>query len=91
VTHKTLVSVLVWFVGWIGLFLIMEMLALFWKGCPWYTLSRTSWHTERAWWPFQFVFLFGLVILMVHIFEGGIIKLAVFAPKQAARRLKERL
>ena len=86
-THKTLVSLLVWVCGWFMLFVILEMLAIFWKGCPWYTLSRTSWHIERSWWPFQFVFLFGLCVLMVHIFSGGIIKMAVVAPRQAARRL----
>lgn len=79
-------SLAVW-LTWVGIFVALELTALLWKGCPWYTLSRTSWHIERAWWPFQFVFMVGLVVLMIHIFEGGVVKLAVFAPRQAYRRL----
>lgn len=96
-THRTLVSLLVWYVGWLGTFAVLEGLALLWHRlhlpgeCPWFTLSRTSWHIERAWWPFQFVFLFGLCVLMVHIFSGGIVKLAVFGGARGRAVAKARL
>lgn len=83
---KFWLSFIIWVCCWFMSFVILELIAVFWKGCPWYTLSTTGDHIERAWWPFQFVFLIGLCVLMVHIFEGGPIKLAVAYTKKALRR-----
>ena len=58
-------SLLVW-AGWLLLFLALELPALFNK-VPWESLSSTSWTLEDDWHPLQFVFMFGLAVLLVHI------------------------
>jgi hypothetical protein len=52
-----------WFVLW----LVLELTSIYWKSCPWPTLSRTVWHLEDRWDWTQIVFLAGLVVLLVHI------------------------
>lgn len=95
-SHKMLISILVWLVGFLGYFIVMEGLALLWHrlglpgDCPWYTLSRTSWHIEKAWWPFQFVFLIGIAVLLVHIVEGGPVRLAAAYPYRLVRKAVRR-
>lgn len=50
--------------------LVMELLAAFYPGCKWPTISRLCWDLED-WWPgFQVVFLVTLAALLVHIVSG---------------------
>ena len=55
---------------WFLLWLVLELTALWWKGCPWPTLSRTVWTAEDKWSWTQLVFFAGLAILTVHIIWG---------------------
>lgn len=51
---------------WLPWFLVPELLAVFWKNCPWRTLSETVWRLIAYWHPtWYFVLLFG-IILMGH-------------------------
>lgn len=50
--------------------LTLELTAVFWKACPWPTLSRLCWDIEDAWPPVQAVFLVFLACLLVHIIAG---------------------
>ena len=52
-----------WFLIWVAL----ELTAVWWKQCPWPTLSRTAWDAEDKWTWLQLVFFAGLAILLVHI------------------------
>lgn len=79
-------SLIVWSL-WLAAFLTLELAGIFWKGCPWYTLSRTTWTLEDEWAPLSFVILLGLAVLMVHIFVGGPVKLAGAAAKNLAARM----
>lgn len=54
----------------LALWLGFELSAVFWKACPWPTLSRTCWDAEDKWPWFQYAFLFGLAVLLVHIVTG---------------------
>lgn len=61
--NKELVSLIVW----TDLFLLFELPAHFWSGCPWYTLSRTVWNGE-AWWPPVALYVAGFTaILLGHL------------------------
>jgi hypothetical protein len=80
-------SLAVWGV-WLAYFLVVELAAVFLKGrVPWFTLSRTTWTLEDKWAPLSFLILFGLAVLMVHIFAGGPIKLAAAGTRKLARRV----
>jgi hypothetical protein len=59
-------SYAVW-VFWIGLFLVFELIPVFWNVCPWRTLSETSWHAERAYPIVRALVLGFLVGLLIHI------------------------
>jgi len=48
---------------WLG----FELTSVFWRSCPWPTLSRLCWDAEDAWPPMQILFLVFLAALMVHI------------------------
>jgi len=52
-----------WFLAWVAL----ELTSIFWKACPWPTLSRTAWDLEDRWDWTQIIFLAGLAVLLVHI------------------------
>jgi hypothetical protein len=46
---RTTTSWLVWILGWLGAFCLIEGLAVFWKNCPWNTFSRTVWDAQTRW------------------------------------------
>lgn len=50
--------------------LAFELTSVFWRGCPWPTLSRLCWDMEDAWPPVQVAFLVFLAALLVHIISG---------------------
>lgn len=54
------------FVVW----LVFELTSVFWRGCPWPTLSRLCWDMEDMWPPAQIGFLVFLAALLVHIISG---------------------
>jgi hypothetical protein len=47
VSHTT-TSWIVW-MSWLGLFCVLEGLAVWWAGCPWDTFSRTIWNAQARW------------------------------------------
>lgn len=51
----------------VAVWLAFELTSIFWRGCPWPTLSRLCWDGEDAWPPLQIVFLVFLAALLVHI------------------------
>jgi hypothetical protein len=42
-------NLLVWIIGWLGLFCVLESLAVWWSRCPWDTFSRTIWNAQTRW------------------------------------------
>ncbi len=55
--------------GWLGLFLILELLAVF-HVVPWVPLSDMAWQLEKVSVAFKWLFLVGLALLLVHIVAG---------------------
>lgn len=58
------------YVSWFLLWVVLELVAIYWKGCPWPTLSRTAWDAEDKWSWAQLIFLAGMSILFFHIILG---------------------
>jgi hypothetical protein len=59
-------SYVVW-TSWLSLFLVFELIPVFWKGCPWKTLSGTSWHAESSY-PIVQALLLGFILgVGIHI------------------------
>lgn len=54
----------------LAVWLAFELASVFWKDCPWPTLSRLCWDMEDAWPPVQVVFLVFLAALLIHIIAG---------------------
>lgn len=50
-----------------AVWLVFELTSVFWKDCPWPTLSRLCWDLEDSWRWFQVLFLVFLAALLVHI------------------------
>lgn len=66
-TEKLRGGLIVWGLWIGGYFLPLELVAHFWPGCPWPTLSRTFWDLETDWSALQwFVAAFALV-LGIHL------------------------
>jgi hypothetical protein len=60
-------SYIVWGAGWLGLFLVAELLGEF-RLAPWVTLSETVWHTDKTY-PYVATTLFAVLLgLMAHFF-----------------------
>lgn len=59
-------GILVWIVGWLGIFLALELPAHF-GWVPWPTLSRTFWDAEAAWGPTSLFVEIFLAVLLLHI------------------------
>lgn len=75
-------SFVVWGV-WVAYFLVFELWnVLGGDRTRWLNLSTTVDDVEKWWWPFQFLILVGLAILMVHWAVGGPIQLAVATAKR---------
>ena len=62
------VSTAVW-LGWLALFGVLELSALTHR-VPWLTMSRWTWALEKAWWPFPWILLVALALLLVHLVAG---------------------
>lgn len=53
--------------GWLALFLALELPAAMRLGVPWVTLSEFCWGLEDVSSVWQYTFLFGLSVLLTHI------------------------
>lgn len=62
------VSTAVW-LGWLALFGILELLAIFHK-VPWTSMSEWTWSLERAWAVLPWLVIVALALLMVHLSTG---------------------
>jgi hypothetical protein len=51
---------------WIGMFLLLELPPVFWKNCPWRTLSETVWRVEGDWHLFTVLVVVFLAVLALH-------------------------
>lgn len=61
------VSYAVWATLIFVVFLVFELMPVFWSGCPWSTLSGTAQHAERTY-PWLRVIVFGFLLgLLIHI------------------------
>lgn len=53
---------------WLGLFCVLEALAVFWPGCPWATFSRTVWNLQAKYGAAVTLgVLFVLSVLLAHL------------------------
>lgn len=62
-----MVNLLVWAGLWLGLFCVLEALAVWWPGCPWDTFSRFIWDAQTIWKPLTIGIVFVLGILLAHL------------------------
>lgn len=59
-------TAIIW-LGWLALFLALELPAAARLGVPWVTLSEFCWGLEAVSDVWRYAFMFGLTILLVHI------------------------
>lgn len=62
-----------------AIFLTLELPAVFWPGCPWQTLSATSWRFEHWWHPLVFFLAVALLALGVHILREAPVRYLITA------------
>jgi hypothetical protein len=62
----SIVSTAVW-IGWLALFGILELLGVYWKGCPWSPLSNWVWSLENVNPVIPWLVLAGLGLLLAHL------------------------
>lgn len=55
---------------WLGAFLSLELVPVFWKGCPWFTLSSTVSGGIRWWHPLGLLVAVFMFTLYGHFDRG---------------------
>lgn len=55
--------------GFLVVFLAIELPPVFWSGCPWETLSNTSWDSQSVWHPAKLIFALFFLVLALHIIQ----------------------
>ena len=60
------VSTAIW-ISWLAIFAVFELLALYWKGCPWEPLSNWTWRLEDFSPVLPWLLLAGLGLLLAHL------------------------
>lgn len=82
-------NVVVWFGGWLGLFCVLEALAVWWPGCPWDTFSRTAWDLQARWDFLTIPVVAILAILASHLIRMGGIAEGDRLPVQEEIRIRK--
>jgi uncharacterized membrane protein len=75
-------SYIVWAV-WFALFATLELISVFWAGCPWRTLSRTVWNLQQNHEWLTVPLIAGLAVLSVHLIRGRSVQEGDSANKEA--------
>jgi hypothetical protein len=60
-------GLIVWVGVWGGLLLALELAAIFWKACPWPTLSWESWELQKKVPISTILIVGGLAVLAGHV------------------------
>ena len=63
---RIFLSFLIWW-GWLGLFGVLELTAIFWKRCPWIPLSDYIWHLEDRFQYLSYAIGAGFIALCIHL------------------------
>jgi hypothetical protein len=64
---RLLANILFWGVGWGGMLATGEFLAMYWKGCPWSTLSAFAWRLQVLFPWLTVIFIAGMSVLISHV------------------------